>query len=194
MFSLRHSLLLAVGLGTATTSPGTAGASDSITGCFPITIADASPFDPPSFELYPATQPNSGQVKVDLTSHPMARRYRTMLRAQAKSGPNFAGHYTIAGWGCGSSCLQFAIIDARNGRVYFPPHIGSVSTVHVDQALREPEPDFWGLRYRIDSRMLVVVGARNDDPSQEGIDYYEWSGRTLKRIRWLKSQKTYCEN
>jgi hypothetical protein len=196
MFILRwRCLLLAVGLGiSATASPDTAWASESITGCFPITLADAASFDPPNFERYPAAPTVNGSAKIDLTSHPMARRYRTMLRTQAKAGPNFAGHYVIAGWGCGSSCLQFAIIDAQDGRVYFPPRIRSVSGVHVDRAPDEPEPEFLGLRFHIDSRMLIIVGAQNDDPAQEGIGYYEWTGRELKRVRWLKSQKADCES
>lgn len=116
-----------------------------------------------------------------------------MLHRGAKEGPNFAGHYTIVGWGCGSSCLEFAIVDASTGRVYFPPHLLSVSTVHVGEAENEPEPKFWALRYRVDSDLLVVLGAPNDDEGLEGISYYRWNGKSLERIRHLKSEKDDCE-
>jgi len=37
-----------------------------------------------------------------------ARTFCTTLRREAKAGPNFAGHYTIATWGCGTfMCTGF---------------------------------------------------------------------------------------
>ena len=48
-----------------------------------------------------------------------ARRLRTMLRIGAASGPNFAGHYTPVTWGCGVACQEFAIVDAKSGRVRY---------------------------------------------------------------------------
>ena len=188
--SLRTYLgLLAVGL-IATT----ARASDSLGGCFPITLDDVASLNPPAFDHYPAKRVSGQPSKVDLASHPLAHRYRTMLRTQAREGANFAGHYAIAGWGCGSSCLQFAIIDSTTGKVYFPPDIVSVSTVHVDETPTEPEPTFNGLRYSASSRLLIVLGAANEDASREGIAYYEWTGKALERIRWFKSEKTdWCE-
>jgi hypothetical protein len=180
-------------LGLALVS-GAAQASQSFEGCWPITLGDVARFDPPTFERYlsePVTQTPSA---VDLTSHPNARRYRTVLRTQAAKGSNFAGHYTVAGWGCGTSCVQFAIIDTLTGRVYFPPHILSVSSDHVDMTKDEPASPFYSLRYRTNSRLLVIVGALNDDDTREGIGYYEWTGMALKRVRWFKStKKGWCE-
>jgi hypothetical protein len=72
----------------------------------------------PQFDDYLArdTFP-SPPAGVDLRSAPGARRYRTRLTEGAKEGPNFAGHYTVVEWGCGSPCWQFAIIDARTGQI-----------------------------------------------------------------------------
>jgi hypothetical protein len=168
-------------------------ASDSFSGCYPISIDDASALAPPAFDAYPAKPEKMQPSMVDLASHPRARRFRTMLREQEKAGPNFAGHYTIVAWGCGTTCIQFAIIDARTGKVYFPPHIDAVTYNHVAFAPNEPEPPFGGLRYRVDSRLLVVIGAENDVDAAEGITYYEWTGAELKRLRWLESEKELCE-
>jgi hypothetical protein len=44
--------------------------------------------------------------------------YQTRLREGAKKGPNFAGYFTLVSWGCGSSCQEWAVIDARTGRVF----------------------------------------------------------------------------
>jgi len=37
-------------------------------------------------------------------SSPEWREYRTMLRKGAKKGPNFASHFTVVQWGCGTQC------------------------------------------------------------------------------------------
>src|SRR5438105_1150903 len=37
------------------------------------------------------------------------------LRA-APDGPNFAGHYTVVTWGCGTECQMHAILDGRTGQ------------------------------------------------------------------------------
>jgi len=34
------------------------------------------------------------------------------------SGPNFAGQFTLVRWGCGSSCIMYAVVSAKTGRVY----------------------------------------------------------------------------
>ena len=47
-----------------------------------------------------------------------ARRFRTMIREAAAKGPNFAGHFTVAEWGCGAGCVSVAIIDAATGSIY----------------------------------------------------------------------------
>ena len=162
---------------------------DTFTGCWPITIANAAPLNPPSFARYPSV-PSYGAkpAPVNLASHPRAKTYRTMLRDGAKSGPNFAGQYTIVGWGCGTSCLDFAIVDARSGAVYFPP-FGVVSSVHVDTTPGEPEPTYGALRYRVDSSLLVVLGAPGEAEELEGISYYHWNGKKLVQVRHLKSLK-----
>src|SRR5258708_19850026 len=56
------------------------------------------------------------------------RWYRTMIRRGAAKGPNFAGHYTIATWGCGTSCVSITIIDPQDAIVYTGPFafLGSV--------------------------------------------------------------------
>jgi hypothetical protein len=167
----------------------------SLNGCYPITFSDALSKGAPKFAQYPVQHSQGSKAAaVVLTSHPLARRYRTKLRRQAVTGPNFAGHYTIAGWGCGASCLQFAVIDSKTGRVFFPNNIPSVVTTHVDTDPNEPTPQFFGLRYHLDSRLLIVLGARDDDPSLEGITYYRWDGSKFREIKIIQSNKHDCED
>lgn len=168
-------------------------AADEFSGCWPITIQDAAAFKPPPFERYRTGETYAGPpAAVDLASHPRARIFRTMLRLGAKEGPNFAGHFTIIGWGCGSSCLDFAIVDAKNGAVWFPP-FGGISAVHLDTGEGEVQPAYLQLRYERDSSMLVVLGALNDDAATEGIFYFRWDGKRLHMLRRAMSKKEGCE-
>jgi hypothetical protein len=107
---------------------------------------------------------------VDFSSLPTARRYRTVLLQGAKAGPNFAGHFTVIYWGCGSPCVQFAIVDARNGNV----------------AWYEPDSTYVGPpMYRRDSRLLIEdpTGFETDSlghPYYSAlVAYYEWTGTAL---------------
>lgn len=105
----------------------------------------------PRFESYAVTNVFRGKpAPLDLKSHPRAREYRTRLREGAKEKPNFAGSYTLVTWGCGSPCQEVALIDARDGKVYFAPFVTSL-----------------GGRFRSDSRLFVA------DAPEDIAEYYE---------------------
>lgn len=47
--------------------------------------------------------------------------FRTNIRDGMSSGANFAGHYAIVGWGCGTECISYVVGDVATGKVYnFP--------------------------------------------------------------------------
>jgi hypothetical protein len=96
-------------------------------------------------EQYPATRYSSELAAPNITSDPNARGFRTMIRRGcASQGVNFAGHYTIAEWGCGAMCQALAVVDRIDGRVYF-------SDIPFDTL-----DGHYGARYAPDSRMIVV--------------------------------------
>jgi len=131
---------------------------------------------PPHFQDFAVTNVfKSKPAAVDLPSHPEARHYRTELRRQSAEGADFAGHYKIAIWGCGSSCAAFAIVDSQNGHVYFPPELPYVTWTGY-------EGTNFGLQYRIDSKLLVLHGSP-EEKSQIGTFYYLWQTNTLRLIR-----------
>ena len=67
------------------------------------------------------------------------RRFRSAINWSIdKFGLNFAGHYNLARWGCGTSCQKGAITDLKTGRVYDIP----AASLDYD--------------FRKDSRLLVV--------------------------------------
>lgn len=53
------------------------------------------------------------------------RDFRTRLRDASKEPANFAGEYSLAIWGCGTSCLMGAAVQLKTGNVFFLP--GSIS-------------------------------------------------------------------
>src|SRR5215217_4742430 len=90
--------------------------------CLPVTApAQQAKSDPPRFEDYSVSRWFGKIAPLNLRSHPLARKYRTLMREQMKeTGVNFAGHYTLASVGCGAGCSITAIIDAHTGRAFFP--------------------------------------------------------------------------
>src|SRR5262245_19409738 len=70
----------------------------------------------PTFAAYAVHEGFTGRpAQVDLKSDPDAPRFRTRLREGAATGPNFAGHFTIVTWGCGTDCQVTAVVDALSG-------------------------------------------------------------------------------
>jgi hypothetical protein len=131
---------------------------------------------PPRFQDFPATHIFKGKpARVDVNSRPDARMFRTQLRTQAAEGPDFAGHYKIATWGCGSSCESFAIVDSITGKVWFPPVLSEISWNGWDG-------DDYGLKFKLTSKLLVLHGSRGEEPAT-GSFYYLWEKNKLKLIR-----------
>ena len=76
----------------------------------------------PTFAEFPVTKVFRGtHTRPKLTTKDQ-RTYRTMIRTGGGEPEtlNFAGHYTVQQWGCGTDCSQFAVVDSINGRVYGP--------------------------------------------------------------------------
>ena len=145
---------LLTGLAVAVAAPSAAQNSDAEMAKYPVK---------PDFKGKPAP--------VNLKSHKDANTFRTRLREAAAQGPNFAAHMTVATWGCGTSCQMVALIDARNGRVYFGP----MARV--------------GVKHRLDSRLLIVNPPENlrdygpNPPDGLEPEYYIWQNATLTRVK-----------
>lgn len=100
-----------------------------------------------------------------------SRMFRTRLREAASRPPDFAGHYIVATWGCGSSCVSAAFIDARTGVVTHLPFIVAY------EALFGEEP----LHYRLNSNVLIVNGSRNE--KGHGVYVYQLLDGRLRLLR-----------
>jgi hypothetical protein len=112
---------------------------------------------------------------------PGQRMFRTMIRLAAKKGPSFAGHYTVAEWGCGTACIQIAIVDTQSGHVYDGP-FGSLPKggLYLGSGAFDDEYDT-GIFYRLDSHLFVLRGCPNYKKC--GSYYYKWNGTRFTLLR-----------
>lgn len=104
---------------------------------------------------------------INSSSNKTARRFRSAITWSIdKFGMNFAGHYNLARWGCGTSCQNGAITDLKTGRVY------DIPTAAFDYAFRK------------DSRLLVVNPPDStgyyDDCSYCEPELWVWNENTKK--------------
>lgn len=137
----------------------------------------------PTLAQYAVKVEKIKNIKVNLNSHKNAKMFRTNLRNAAKEGVNFAGHYILTTWGCGTNCSQSAIIDARNGRVYFPRELEGAGFGFCDFP-DDTEPTV----SKADSRLLVLNGFKGGDLEKEGapcgVYYLEWLGTKFKQVKF----------
>lgn len=141
--------------------------------------------DVPRFEQYPSTDTFHGKPVLPILRTQSNRVFRTRIREAAKTGPNFAGRFTIGTWGCGSACLSMVTIDAKTGFVHDGP-FGILGHFYFGKYYGDtPEKEAPFLEYRLNSRLLVVRGCPEDQAEKCGTYFYEWNGRTLKLLRMI---------
>ena len=130
----------------------------------------------PTFEKFPAKEKFTGKPAIPILRTRRQVPFRTSIAQGARQGPNFAGHYTVIQWRCGSDCGMMAIADAATGQVYdtlfdlieFPPSYRY-----------EGLPG--GVVFHLDSRMLIVRGCLNRTDC--AAYYFEWTPETTKLLR-----------
>ena len=139
----------------------------------------------PSFGQYPAAVERTRAKAINYRSNPGARSFRTRLSNALRGGVNFAGHYILTGWGCGTGCTIAAIIDARTGNVYSPDEFSGIDATYGDDYSDEQ------LKFRKNSRMLIISGrpgsrAENETAPPSGDYYYEWTNNRLRLLRFIE--------
>ena len=105
--------------------------------------------------------------------------YRTMIRKGANSDVEFAGHYTIPRWGCGTECNGFVIVDSISGKIYDGFGVAGLPLKwlegHGDEERERME-------FHANSRLLKI----NACPNEENCGLYDYvmvEGKGLKLIR-----------
>lgn len=140
--------------------------------------APASACPSPSFDRYPARAVRAPRALPDAPRlrSKEARLYRTVIRGEFTEPANFAGHYRVAVWGCGTDCRNFAIVDKYTGTTYTMPGVQEISGVMGNGDER--------LDFRAGSTLLIVSGCFNDDCGHGNAKaarfFYEWTGTRLR--------------
>ena len=139
----------------------------------------------PAFAQY-RTQVERPRIKeIDFKKNPAARSFRTRLSEGVRGGVNFAGHYTVVGWGCGTGCISGAIVDLDRGKVLWPEQLNGIGVWYFGDSYAD-EP----VAYRKNSRLLVITGSpgvlRDAPEKPSGVYYYEWKNDRLQLVRFEK--------
>ena len=161
----------------------------------------------PRFEDYPAAEIFHGTPAPPLLVTKQERMFRTRIRdgvtkgegvwrdEKEQPGPNFAGHYIVVTWACGSPCGMMAIVDAATGKVYRPP-ISDGFLLPPFPATDPDDPDRFvpwvaEIKFRLNSRLMIVKA--NPDPSKERINYvhsFLWENNQWRLLRRIAMKPT----
>jgi hypothetical protein len=137
----------------------------------------------PQFKDYPAgkiyTRKNA-PVRLPTRDE---RMFRTRLTAASKQKPNFAGQYVLTYWGCGTECLGGAAINVKTGKVTFFD-FSLCCWEHYGDDKFEP------IQFRIDSKLVIFTGARNEKDGDEGAHFYKFENGRFIFIKTVKNKKS----
>lgn len=137
----------------------------------------------PNAAQYPATEVSGEMVASPHITH-FDRYFRTQIRRQYAAGPNFAGHYVLIQWGCGSGCLQFVIADSLTGKIFHPPV--QTASFHFSKGDVEQEKNWQCfddlLVFSRQSRLLVLEGCVDD--KQCGRHFYLMQEDGLREVQY----------
>jgi hypothetical protein len=105
------------------------------------------------------------------------RTFRTMIREGAKSRVEFAGHYTVPRWGCGSGCSTFVIVDSITGAVYNGFNVADLPAAWIEKNGEQEQMEF-----HPNSRLIKINGCINEQ-NCGFYDYVMIEGKGLKLLR-----------
>ncbi len=147
---------------------------------------------PPRFQDYAVVEAWHGppaSLKLTTSSE---RLFRTKLTEAAKQPPNFAGHYRVVYWGCGSLCSAGALVDLKTGQVFPLP-------------LAQPDGKGWnrwiecttcfegaGNDFHLDSRIMIVrCGLNYSERFDKNIPdtyYFLWEGDRFRQLLYVSGK------
>jgi hypothetical protein len=132
---------------------------------------------PPRFADYPVKEIYKGRIAPVMLDSRRARMFRSRLREDSRGGVNFAGHYTVVFWGCGTGCAQVAVVDAKTGKVYWPPldYMDIPGSAEEDPAAR---PNFLP-----DSKLLILTRSYYDGGGTYTAYYYLFDKNRFRLLR-----------
>ena len=90
---------------------------------------------------------------------------------------NFAGHYIVTTWSCGTWCIGRAVIDAKTGKVSWGTDV-TLSTCW--EGCNEKGE---AIEHRVNSKLIIFYGRRKDNDGDNGAHYYKFENRRFVHLR-----------
>ena len=163
---------------------------------------------PPRFEDYPVTAVFSGtpaspkivpssKQDMDKIRNGVEKGWGVFHGNEEKLGTNFAGHFILIKWSCGSTCLEMAIVDAKTGDVFSPPDTTNCNVsfnllhnlTYPGKATQSPE-----VQFRVDSNLLIIKSNSFGFSQLPSTSYYLWQGNRWTLLRIVPLQKTESDS
>ena len=114
-----------------------------------------------SFEKY-SVPIYKGELKdPDFKTNPDAKSFITRIKEGCKGGVNFAGHYTLIYWGCGTACQYGVVVDRKTGEIFN----GYLSSL--------------GSQFKADSK-LIIFNAEIENKKSKYIELDKFSSVKIK--------------
>jgi hypothetical protein len=154
----------------------------------------------PRFEDYRVTNVFTGTPAFPVLVTADQKRFRTQIQegvtkgigvmrdGKEQAGANFAGHYIVVEWSCGSPCGMLAIVDAATGKVYAPP----ISDGFLLPPMPATDPDNpnrfipWvaEVDFRLGSELMIISANPNLSKSRVNYaHYFLWESNQWKLLR-----------
>ena len=143
----------------------------------------------PQFEQYPINRNWSGAAAPIKFKTYSDRLFRTQFRDAAKEPPNFARHFRVTSWGCGTQCVEAGIVDLLTGNLLRIPYS---QQPHSGWPLGEEKwlvcysafPVDETIRTRRDSRLLIVQCAdvKGSDGICEHTSYFVFEKNRFRKV------------
>lgn len=108
------------------------------------------------------------------------RGFPTRIRRGARSDVEFAGHYTIPRWGCGTECNGFVVVDSISGKVYDGFGVAGLPFSWLEEY--GGDDAFPRMEFYANSRLLKI----NACPNEENCGLYDYEmidGKGLELLR-----------
>ncbi len=123
----------------------------------------------PQFSDYPAPVFKGKNVAMQLNEN--TKNYRTRFGYLKNEKPNFAGHYVIDFFGCGTSCIIGIAFNVRNGATQFLPS-GALTACYKEASFTDYE-----IYYRANSRLFITSGGYDNEEGCSTKYFIEQNGQ-----------------
>ena len=135
------------------------------------------------FASYPAEARLTSAPVQPNTSRGKAHRFRSILKAAAALGPNFNGHYRVVHWGCGTNCIEWAVVNLQTGSVWFAGEPAMSCSV-LDEPSDPAAAKDW-FEFRPTSKLLYLHVCESPDSGLvwDRRRVYVWAGSAMKAVR-----------